>query len=804
MARIPRYDEQQQVGGLPGTARASGFSPLGQALKEAGQIGQDFAAREFRRAEVDEAKLREREDRKATLDATIALDAVQRDMMTLARERQAALKGDPDGYASAIDAALVERGDKLVEQFPNERAQQTVRAHLSSMRTRMWGEAKAWEAQRAVEYDAGRVSNMAGTMAADLAGDPSQYVAYRALTDEAINAARATEPQREKMRDARDRQFRLAAVEGNLARDPNAVLQAVNARLGVEPVSVNLKDATPAGVAALLSDLTGQTVTPAVGAGPVTLALSGADRSEAVRALSAAIGIEAPAVTKGEGKPSGVPWIDALEPDELARVRAAAMTRVAQGQQGERSRIQQRDQDAAALASQGKPDPAPLPVERYVAAFGPEEGARRHAEASKVQVYASDRAALRGMPLPEMEALVAARGPTGVEGASGDVSRQASLARAVNDEVQAREADGPGYVVKSSPVVARAADAVFGVGANGQPRWLDMTIPAADRAAAMQGYIAQSVGEQQRLGIRKVQMLPAEAEAYIVRAAASVTMPGANGQAPSGDRMAAVIAGLAETFGSYWPAVHAQVVGGKNGASVPDSFIVLPGVASLPGREEVARLEGVKIEDQKKQAEAVRSGAGKDVETKVGEALAPFFAAMMPTATNSRTGEAITKVATKLALARVIGGMKPSDAATAAANVLLGDLSFPTDASTRPYMVPKAQDVAAVTAGARAAIDRVGLWNLPAPPDMTGARSDEDASAVWSQAIQARPQWVTNGDQTGLLLYTTGENGRAVPVKWKDGRQVSFKWDELRALAAESRTGPGSAVTSPALNYRRP
>lgn len=809
MARTPRYNEQEKVGGLPGTARAPAGSPLGQALQTAGNIGERFVDDEFRRSERDrtenERKLQEREDRKAQLDAVLATDSARREFTTYLNEQQSATQGDPTGFAGRVDDYVDNTARKMLEGVTNERGYYYLSTQLSNLRTSMFQQAKQFEATRGIQYDATANGNLAESLSRDLVGDDSQYEAYRALSDDGIDASRMGPEQRERMRDVRDKQFRAAAATGAIQRDPARILAATDGLLGItasDSQTINFSGNAPADVAAVLSDLTGTKVTAPDGAKPVTLKIESGKRRDVVNALSAAIGIAPPDIkATGAAKQSGIPWLDSSNADEIARYRSAAMTRLAQDRQGERARIEQRDRDAVALASQGKQDPAPIPPERYVAAFGPEEGARRAAEAAKTQVYAADRAALRGMPAADMEALVKSRAPTGVEGAAGDVSRQQSLARAVADEQQAREADAPGYVIKASPIVARAADAVFGPSANGQPRWLDMSIPVAERQAAMQNYLTQSTAEQQRLGIRKVQMLPAEAEAYIVRAAKSLTTPNDRGQVMFGDQIAARIEGLAQTFGAYWPAVHGQVVGGKDGASVPDSFIVVPGVASLPGREEVARAEGSKVEDLKKQAEAVSSGAGKDVETKVGEALAPFFAAMMPTGQNTRTADAMRSVATKLALTRVIGGMKVSDAAQAAAGVLVGHLDFPTEGSTRTYAVPKAQDPSAVRNGVKAANDRIGLWDLPPPPDMSGA-TPEATAAAWAQLVQARPQWVINGDESGLLLYTTGENGRAVQVRWKDGKQVEFKWDALRALASESRAGPGSSVTQPSLSYR--
>lgn len=783
MAKVREYEQRVHVGTLPGTPRASAPNAYGQAFQELGQIGSNLAQSEARRQQQVEREQRDREDRRATLDAALAVDEARRSLTTYMRDLQNTTEGDPDGFAGKVDAAVEEYGKKALAGMTNERARGYAEQHFSSMRTSLFGQAMTWEAQRAVQYDGDRVSGLVSGLARDLAGDPSQYAAYRTLAHEAIGLARADPHQRERMREAADRAFRQAAAEGDVLRNPAGVLAATDGILG-------LSSEAPA-------DLT-------AGEQSDWRSLASAeDRAafaQAVRNRRASPGETGAVVSgtvapdRGQPQPAGgtLAYLNELAPDELVRVRQAALTQVNRQQHGERATIERHERDAAALAGVGTVDPQPVARDRYVAAFGPEDGARRFDEAQKVQVYARDRASLRGMPASDMRALIEARGPAGVDGAAGDLTRQHALARAVADEMKAREDDGAAYVIATAPAVGAAAARVFGPGPSGVPTWTDMAVPAPDRRAAMDAYLTAAVAEQRRLGIARVRPLPAEAEAYVANAAMKV--------AGSGDRMAATIGGLAQTFGAYWPDIYRQVVGGKSGNTIPDSFVVIPGIpeSRTAVREEVARLDSIKLDDLKKQVEA---GKPKEVEEKVQAGLAAFYEAMMPGAQNTRTATAIRNVAEKVALARLAGGAKVGDAVEAGIDTVIGHLSLGSQHSARTYAVPKSEQPERVRAGLGVAVQRIDRWNLPAPVDLTGIRKPEEAQAEWQAMVRDRPMWVTNDDESGLLLFTTGADGRPRPVTWDGGKQIEFSWSDLRAFGEDQATqqaiGAASALTAP-------
>lgn len=196
-------------------------------------------------------------------------------------------------------------------------------------------------------------------------------------------------------------------------------------------------------------------------------------------------------------------------------------------------------------------------------------------------------------------------------------------------------------------------------------------------------------------------------------------------------------------------------------------------------------MDGVKIEDLKKQ---VPAGVPKDIEDTLQDGLAPWYGSMMPGAQNARTARAVRETAEKIALSRAAGGASAKAAALAGVDAVIGHLAFPATGSTRAYAVPKENDPDAVAAGVGIAMSKLGLWNLPAPPDLSAARGPEQAQKDWAEMVAARPLWVTNGDETGLLLFTTGADGRPRPVLRPDGRQVEMSWDAFRGFEQDSRT----------------
>ena len=889
--RIPFYESQTSVGHVPSTPRAPVDDGFGRALVEVGGIGTALAASEGRRADEADRKMQERADRRAVADAAMQVQDADLQIATFARDTQAATTDDPDGYTGKVAKYADALRDQLVAKATNESGRMALETHFASLRNRHIQSAMGWEAKRATQFDTDRVSDLVQSQTAELVRDPSLVDAYRDVSNMQLDASRLDAHTRETLRDGREKAYRQAIGQGRLARDPQGVLDATGARLGVpeppevvDPPSIGktLGKADGASLyAAVMQQESGGRrygpggglltspkgaqgemqvmpdtardpgfgVMPARDGSPDELARVGrdyldamvrefgGDRMKALAAYNAGPGATKAAVkqwgdqwlahmpdeTKAyvamigaklaqpepvqvaaldtgtmtdaavKAPKVGDAWADSLAPDELVRYYHEARTAVDRQQHAARGAIEQQVADSAARADDGVKDAQPIPASAFIAAWGPVEGTRRNYAYQQTQAYANDVKAVQGMPAGQVAMLLDARRKAVDSAEPGAAVRDAltnRLERAASVDMKKREDDAAGYVIRTAPSVKAAADAVFTApGPVGVPLWLDQTAAPADRRAAMQDYLTRSQAEQQRLGIQNVALLPASAEAHIVRVAQT-----------SGDKMATQVAELADTFGSFWPQVYTQVVGGKNGKSVPDAFVVLPGVESLPGREEVARVGSMSVDDLRKR---VPGDVPKQVTEGVQAGLADFFQTMMPNAQNARSGEAIRNVAEKLALVRVGSGAGVKDAVNQAVGVVVGHLDFKRDGSTRAYAVPKGEGPQAVAEGVQGAMDRLGLWNLPAPPDLSGARTPEEATDAWTARVRANPVWVTNGDQTGLLLYTIGENGQPAPVRWKDGRQVGFDWPALRAVGAARRSGPSDAVTAPAITYRR-
>lgn len=887
MARgpIPFYQQQTLPQAQPGTPRVPATDSGARALAGlsdtfgAMQRDQDRQAQEAERQRQEDARLMQaREDRRAVADAAMQIQDADLAISTFERDTQAATAGDPDGYTGKVAKFTDDIRDRLFKAMPNEAGRMALETHFASLRNRTLQGAMRWEAGRATQYDADRAGDLVQQQSAELVRDPSLVDAYRDISNMQLDASRLDAHQRERLRDAREKAYRQAIGQGRLTRDPQGVLDATGARLGVtdpqetaEPVSVAQSLAT-ADVEVLYGALVeqesggrrygrdGKLLTSEKGAQgegqvmPYTAADPGYgvlpvrndspdelarlsrdyfhamvrefpdDRAQAVaaynagpgavkgavkrygaewlahlpaetRAYVAAIGakvaqpepVKVAALDTGtmtdaaaNAPKVGDAWADSLAPDELVRYYREAQTAVERQQHAARGGIEQQVADAAARADDGVRDRQPIPAASFIAAWGPVEGARRNYAYQQTQSYAGDVASLQGMPTGQIMALLDERRAQEVGPEAGAAVRSAlnaRLTRAAQTVVKQREDDGAGYAIKTAPSVKAAADRVFAPqGPAGVPLWLDQSAPVDDRRAAMRDYLTRSQAEQQRLGIQNVALLPATAEAYIVRAA--------NANAGKGDQFAATVQGVADTFGSFWPQVYRQVVGGKNGANVPDAFVVIPGIpaARVAAREEIARVDAIKVDDLRKQ---LPDGTAKDIDNGLQAALAPWFESMMAGQQNTRTAAAVRRTAEKVALARATNGASVSDAVNGAVDDVIGHLAFQRGGSIRTYVVPKAEAPEQVERGVHAAVERLPLWNLPAPPDISGSRTPEEASAEWSRMVRARPLWVTNSNEDGLLLYTVGQNGQPVAVRWQGGDQVEFKFDALRSFAAE-------------------
>lgn len=476
------------------------------------------------------------------------------------------------------------------------------------------------------------------------------------------------------------------------------------------------------------------------------------------------------------GQQTGDPRIDSLPPDRLVQVYQQVNTLAKQQEAVGRIVFEDQLKSSTAKAYNGIPDAHPVPDNAFLHYLGPERGVIAAREYRATQRFARDVAQLATASPAEAMVLVQKNAPRPeAPGYAEQASRLATLQAAWKQVEKQREDDAGGYVLQHSYAVAVAYTAMAAA-----------KTPDEARAAA-EAFAQASLAEQQRLGIKKQGILPA---AHAEQAVAMF-----NRETSNGDNTATRIAASEQKWGRYWPTVYRQLATEFNG-SLPDSFLLIPGLPSNAAREEVARLDHVKAADLEKQ---LPSADVKGIKDAIQQGLAPFAESLFANQTNSHLYKAIQASAEKMAMARVVGGASTSSATKAALASFIGQYEFSDAHSARKYMVPTKEDPTAVRIGLGQAMAHIQTLELRPPPDATGLRRPDELASEWKETVSKNPLWMTNEDQSGIKLFAIGKDGRPYQVESADGRQVEYKWQQLREMASrkEAEIAARGAVVAP-------
>ena len=153
---------------------------------------------------------------------------------------------------------------------------------------------------------------------------------------------------------------------------------------------------------------------------------------------------------------------------------------------------------------------------------------------------------------------------------------------------------------------------------------------------------------------------------------------------------------------------------------------------------------------------------------------------------NSDAVVTISSAAYDLALQYRMQGMSPTEAAKKAASEVFSGRY----AVTGSYRVPNRFDSDSVSLGAGKVVRDIADSGEVEMifPDGTGLTPEQKRRRMKS-TLEAKGRWITNSDETGLVLTIGGK-----PVRTKDGQLVMRSFDELQALGASS---PVQAVPDP-------
>ena len=407
--------------------------------------------------------------------------------------------------------------------------------------------------------------------------------------------------------------------------------------------------------------------------------------------------------------------------------------------EAERARVKLRKtlvarvEDSTAAYLQGLPVDNPPTEGDFLDAYG-EEGSERYASFQRLQDLGGDIAAVAIATPEERAVLLSEREPQVGEGFAETSRNFDTLLKAATALEKAKQNDPVAYINQH-----------FG--------------QIEDRDALL--------AEQERLGVEFPRLLT-ESQA---KALASDFFRSSE---DDGMLAAAQIEALEQEYGEHWPVVFSQLAE----SGLPGEALVIGSGVSSDVAETLSRISTVKTDDLKA---GLPRTSGTDVNDTLSDIMQPFQKSMALQG-GQRTFSTFYNQAERLAYHYMGQGLNHEKAATRAYEELVGEKYVFEDTyriplvseSGRPY------DASRIADGAEKAKEAL-------TPEMIGGALggvSEEFLAERRQDILSNSYWVTNGNETGLILHYRGEQVGDVQVSFDDlEEQGSGLMERLSRLA---------------------
>lgn len=461
---------------------------------------------------------------------------------------------------------------------------------------------------------------------------------------------------------------------------------------------------------------------------------------------------------------------DFIPSDKRADMLRRAEQQLKQEQALNRAAISDRVQDATAAYLSGLKYDNPPSQQEMVSAYGEKEGQQRYASLQKTQKLGADISYAALATPEELATLLAGADPRKAVVGAGfaeDSQRFGMLVNSVSAMQKEKQADPVSYLQKYDPKFKALWESL---GQSGN---------YAEYARTM-------TAEQQRLGVQDVKLLP---EKY-----AQTVVSEFNKLAEGGENSADMIEQLAGQWGKQWPTVYKQL-----SKDLPPSALVIASGVDRPTAEILARTAPLKTEE-------LRAGIPKDKVSKLPGELSTQFAEFQRTLLQQAGGEktfsTIYDQAQRLALTYMGRGDDETTAVEKAYASLVSDKYVIKDT----YRIPTQYNADAISDAAEQLlrpdnslensfeIGKVGILPNQAAresaPELNldgidvlpePGVSKEFLQKRAKSALQRNGYWVTNGDETGLVLYSNDLRGRPSAVT-RNGNVIEVSFDELAGM----------------------
>lgn len=420
--------------------------------------------------------------------------------------------------------------------------------------------------------------------------------------------------------------------------------------------------------------------------------------------------------------------------DQKADMLRRAKTKLEQGDALLKSVVADQHKDAVSAYVSGLDFDAP-PKSDYVRAYGKTKGEKlfRELEASK-SLGDDIKYATTATP-DEINRLINSRNPqkkASKAGFANDQKRFGMLQNSISGIVKERQTDPGSYLQKHNPDIAEAF-----VGIEEDP----------------DTYAQMVIAEKKRLGIFNENLLP---DSYARGLSAQINT------APD-EKSADLIQSMSEQWGKHWPTVFNQM----SKDLTPAALVIGSGV-DRPTAEALARISHIKTSE-------LKTGLDKDDVKTVDEAVDSQFAEFQVTMAMQGGQSSFAKItdqAKRLAYSYVAQGHSVDDAVDKTYQSFVDDKYE----IIGTYRIPLNYDADTVIDGIEPLLTTLDLRSFTAlaPPGV----EPEFIESRMRSALLRDGQWITNRDETGLILTY---NGTALADS--DGRFIEFSFEELIAAA---------------------
>jgi soluble lytic murein transglycosylase len=306
--------------------------------------------------------------------------------------------------------------------------------------------------------------------------------------------------------------------------------------------------------------------------------------------------------------------------------------------------------------------------------------------------------------------------------------------------------------------------------------------------ATLASYLAANQAVQRRLGVApsEVRTLSGPQISRVVQQLHSTD--------PSKADMGAAMDGLAQQYGSYWPAAFSDLV--RVGKLSPDWQVLgaMDTPAQTAGRQDMQRA--LVLRDSvgaEKFQQTIAPTVLRDIDKGLDDTIAPF---RQTAAWNDVQGGIdpignVRSAVRTLAVFRARQGQSAGDALTNAYQDVIG-AKYDTDGTLR---TPKGM-MDDVQAAGRALVQGLQPGDL-APQAGKALLTQPERDAVNLRAVQSQGFWVPNRDDTGVVLVQPLRQGGIRPVLKADNTPLEMKFNALPAARATPPLPPGNLAGIP-------